>query len=123
MNAHLLLLRVTRESHNVSVAEYKARVYSSWLGQCIGNIYSLPRENRHIDQPGPDNFSNRSTASVDRLKATNGVFSDDDNGHRIHVREIDGEVHGIAVSLSEMAPGVSVGINGKSSRARCRQPV
>ena|ERR1039458_9716572 len=94
-NTLLLLLLVSAalaadKPLKISVAEYKARVYSSWLGQCIGNIYGLPHESRHIDQPGPDNFSYGSTASVDRLKATNGVFSDGDNDiEYIYVRSME----------------------------------
>jgi hypothetical protein len=62
----------------ISVAEYRARVYSFWLGQCIGNIYGLPHENRYIDQPGLEKFPYGYTGNLGRLKTTNGVFSDDD---------------------------------------------
>lgn len=62
----------------ISVAEYRERVYASWLGQCIGNIYGLPHENRHIDEPGPDTFPYGYSGNLERLKNTNGVFSDDD---------------------------------------------
>ncbi len=62
----------------ISVAEYKARVYSSWLGQCVGNVYGLPHENKYVDQPGPEKFPYGYSGNLDRLKTTNGVFSDDD---------------------------------------------
>lgn len=35
----------------ISVSEYRHKVYASWLGQCVGNIYGLPHENQYIDEP------------------------------------------------------------------------
>jgi len=62
----------------ISVQEYQDKVYASWLAQCIGNIYGLPHENKYIDEPGPVNFPYGYGGNVQRLKETNGAFSDDD---------------------------------------------
>lgn len=62
----------------ISVAEYRDRVYASWLGQCIGNIAGLPHENQHIAEPGPDKFPYGYGDNLTKIKSTNGVFSDDD---------------------------------------------
>jgi len=62
----------------IPVAEYKEKVYASWLGQIIGNIYGLPHENRHIDDPGPATFPYGYGENLEYLKQNNGAFSDDD---------------------------------------------
>jgi hypothetical protein len=62
----------------ISVAEYKSRVYSSWLGQCVGNVYGLPHENKYIDQPGLEKFPYGYMGNLGRLKKISGAFSDDD---------------------------------------------
>lgn len=62
----------------ISVKEYRDKVYASWLGQCIGNFVGLPHENRHIENPGSDSFPLGYTGSINRMKAVNGAFSDDD---------------------------------------------
>ncbi|MGE5570839.1 MAG: ADP-ribosylglycohydrolase family protein [Rhodospirillales bacterium] len=65
------------ERPRISAAEYQDKVYASWLGQCIGNIYGLPHENRYIDEPGPDSIRNH-YADLNRLQKADGCFSDDD---------------------------------------------
>ena len=62
----------------ISVEEYKGKVYSSWLAQIIGNIYGLPHENKYVDEPGPDAFPYGYGKNIERLKESNGAFSDDD---------------------------------------------
>lgn len=76
----------------ISVAEYQDKVYASWLGQCIGNIYGLPHESIYNDKPGPADFpyGYRDRASIPgrafnpdfqilrRMREANGCFSDDD---------------------------------------------
>jgi len=57
----------------ISVEEYQDKVYASWLGQCIGNIYGLPHENQYIDKPGPETFPYGYSDDDERLKETNGV--------------------------------------------------
>jgi hypothetical protein len=61
----------------ISVEEYQAKVYASWLGQCIGNIYGLPHENKYIDKPGEMKFP-YGYADLRRMASANGAFSDDD---------------------------------------------
>jgi len=64
--------------NKLPVEEYREKVYASWLAQCVGNVYGLPHENKYIDEPGPETFPYGYTRSAARLKATGGVFSDDD---------------------------------------------
>jgi hypothetical protein len=61
----------------LSVEEYRDKVYASWLAQCVGNIYGLPHECRYIGAPGPDTFP-LGYRETRRLKEANGAFSDDD---------------------------------------------
>jgi len=61
----------------LSVEEYRDKVYASWLGQCVGNIYGLPHECRYIDRPGPDQFP-LGYHETRRLREADGAFSDDD---------------------------------------------
>ena len=42
----------------ISKAEYEDKVYASWIGQIIGNIYGLPHECRYIDSHRPDSLRN-----------------------------------------------------------------
>ena len=69
---------VAQSTRQISVEEYRGKVLGSWLGQCIGNIYGLPHENDYIDEPGPENFPYGYGPNSQRLKETNGAFSDDD---------------------------------------------
>lgn len=76
----------------VSRALLEDRIYASWLGQMAGNIYGLPHENVHIDEPGPENFPYgydaleisyyqyhfASTRMTGVMRAFGGAFSDDD---------------------------------------------
>ncbi len=62
----------------ISADDYYNKVYASWLGQCIGNIYGLPHENQYIDEPGPENFPYGYTGNLEQLEEANGAFSDDD---------------------------------------------
>lgn len=62
----------------ISANELKDKIYASWLGQIIGNIYGLPHENAYIEEPGPEHFPYGYSENIDRLKSINGAFSDDD---------------------------------------------
>ena len=76
----------------ISENELYDRIYASWLGQLAGNIYGLPHENIHIDNPGPNNFPYGydfldipyykshfgTTKMTGVMKAYGGAFSDDD---------------------------------------------
>jgi len=63
--------------YKISVEEYHQKVYGSWIGQIIGNIYGLPHENAYINEPGPDNFP-IGYLDLSRMQKVNGAFSDDD---------------------------------------------
>ncbi len=63
----------------ISVAEYRDKVYASWLGQCAGNIYGLAHEQKYFHEPGPDRFPlGYGGRGAQRMKSLNGAFSDDD---------------------------------------------
>lgn len=62
----------------ISLDEYRSKVLGSWLGQCIGNIYGLPHENRYIDRPGPERFPYGYGSNLKSLEKIGGAFSDDD---------------------------------------------
>jgi hypothetical protein len=64
--------------YKISVEDYRQKVYSSWLGQLVGNAYGLPHENKYIDEPGPETFPFGYTSKLAQLQEVNGAFSDDD---------------------------------------------
>ncbi len=70
--------QIQAEEIRIPRKDYEDKVYASWLGQCVGNIYGLPHENRYIDEPGPENFPYGYGPMVEELRKANGVFSDDD---------------------------------------------
>lgn len=86
----------------ISVEEYRDKVYGSWLAQCIGNIYGLPHENRHIDEPGPDAFPYGYGRNLEALKRINGVFSDDDTDIE-YMYLLAMERHGPEPTLAQLA--------------------
>ncbi len=65
------------DPRKIALEEYRSKVYASWLGQCIGNIYGLPHENRYIEKPGPMTFP-YGYKDLLRIGDANGAFSDDD---------------------------------------------
>lgn len=62
----------------IGVQDYRERVYASWLGQIVGNIYGLSYEFQFIDEPGPDRFPYGFGVSLQRVEEVDGAFSDDD---------------------------------------------
>ncbi len=66
-----------QEMRKISAVALEDKIYASWLGQCVGNIYGLPHENRYIDEPGPDEFP-LGYYDLSRLEKNDGAFSDDD---------------------------------------------
>lgn len=80
------------EMKSISADEYEAKVYASWIGQIIGNIYGLPHENQHVDKPGadrfpygyeienpdPDDFEHGYGSRLPHVREVDGAFSDDD---------------------------------------------
>jgi len=86
----------------ISVEEYRDKVYGSWLGQCIGNIYGLPHENDYIDEPGPEKFPYGYGSNAERLKQTSGAFSDDDTDIE-YMYLLAMEKHGPEPTLAQLA--------------------
>ncbi|MCX6620866.1 MAG: DUF1349 domain-containing protein [Acidobacteria bacterium] len=77
--ASLILWQASAAPPRISIAVYQDKVYASWLGQCVGNIYGLAHEQKYFQQPGPDNFPlGYSGWGAARMKQVNGAFSDDD---------------------------------------------
>ena len=101
MLAALNLPAQDREARRIAVKEYRDKVYGSWLGQCIGNIYGLPHENRHIEEPGPPSFPYGYGRNLEALKRINGVFSDDDTDIE-YMYLLAMEKHGPEPTLGEL---------------------
>lgn len=59
----------------IAVADYQDRVWASWWGQIVGNIYDLSYELRFLEEPGPDAFPCGYGPSLARVLS--GAFSDD----------------------------------------------
>jgi hypothetical protein len=64
----------------ISAEDYYDKVYASWVGQLIGNMYGLPHENVYVDEPRPDSLSEFKYRGwpLDRMREVGGAFSDDD---------------------------------------------
>ena len=72
----------------IGVKEYQDKVYASWIGQMVGNIYGLVHENMYIEEPGPEDFPYgydykpipffNGIYATDYFKEHPGAFSDDD---------------------------------------------
>ncbi len=86
----------------ISVADYQDKVYASWLGQVIGNIYGLPHENAYIDAPGEENFPYGYSDNLEWLREINGAFSDDDTDIE-YMYLLAMEEHGIEPTLKQLA--------------------
>lgn len=66
------------QTKTISSSELEDKIYASWLGQIIGNIYGLPHENLYVDNPGPENYPYGYGWGMNHMKEVNGAFSDDD---------------------------------------------
>ena len=86
----------------IAVADYRERVYASWLGQIVGNIYGLAYEFRFIEAPGPDEFPYGFGTSLDRLREFDGAFSDDDTDIE-YMYLLQMERHGIEPTYRQLA--------------------
>ncbi|MDZ7724228.1 MAG: ADP-ribosylglycohydrolase family protein [candidate division KSB1 bacterium] len=76
--AVILLLNCGTKKIQIPVEDVENKIYASWLGQIVGNIYGLPHENAYIQDPGPEEFPYGYRDNLDRLEQINGAFSDDD---------------------------------------------
>ena len=86
----------------IAVRDYQERVYASWLGQIVGNIYGLSYEFRYIDEPGPDVFPYGFGESLQRVEVVDGAFSDDDTDIE-YMYLLQMERHGIEPSYRQLA--------------------
>lgn len=75
---NVLIAQSENRNQKISREVLWDKIYASWLGQMVGNIYGLPHENQYIDEPGPDNFPYGYTKNLKALEKNNGAFSDDD---------------------------------------------
>jgi ADP-ribosylglycohydrolase len=85
----------------ISAEELNDKVYGSWLGQIIGNIYGLPHENAYIDEPGPENFPYGYGRNLNRLIESKGAFSDDDTDIE-YIYLLTMEKHGFEPTYAQM---------------------
>jgi hypothetical protein len=87
----------------LSSEDYSDRVYASWLGQMIGNIYGLPHENVYIDEPRPDELSEFAYRGwpLDRMREVDGAFSDDDTDIE-YMYLLQMEKHGIEPTYAQL---------------------
>lgn len=61
------------------LAEYRRKVYASWIGQCVGNMFGLGYENVYLDEPMPEGETPEWKEWVlDLVRQADGAFSDDD---------------------------------------------
>jgi len=62
----------------ISMAEYEDKVYASWLGQCIGNLYGLPHASKYKDEPRTEPITDWSPEISASIRKFNGAYSNDD---------------------------------------------
>jgi ADP-ribosylglycohydrolase len=86
----------------ISIPEYRDKVYASWLGQIVGNIYGLSYEFRFIEEPGPDDFPYGFGVSLERVRKVDGAFSDDDTDIE-YMYLLQMEKHGIEPGYEQLA--------------------
>jgi len=73
-----LSLAEGKQELRIKVTDYEDKVYASWLGQCIGNMYGLSHEWQYMDEPRTKPISGWDEKILNRIRETNGGFSDDD---------------------------------------------
>ena len=66
------------ETRRIRLAEYEDKVYASWVGQCIGNMYGLAHEWKYLDEPRTDPIEGWDAGILERIHQAGGAFSDDD---------------------------------------------
>lgn len=73
-----LSLNAQSGTRKISRTQLYNKIYASWLGQLVGNIYGLPHENAYIEKAGPSDFPYGYGPNIKALKENDGAFSDDD---------------------------------------------
>ncbi|GHU58085.1 hypothetical protein FACS189411_12900 [Bacteroidia bacterium] len=92
---------VVSQTKQIPVDILEDKIYASWLGQIIGNIYGLPHENAYIDKPGPETFPYGYGRNLERLKELNGGYSDDDTDFE-YIYLMSMEKYGIEPSYAQL---------------------
>ncbi len=95
----------------ISASELEGKIYASWLGQCVGNIYGLPHENIYIENPGLDDFP-LGYYDLSRLEKNNGAFSDDDTDIE-YMYLLAMEKYGTEPSFAQLADSWKYHVRGK----------
>ena len=95
-------IEIERPMVRLSKQEYEEKVYASWLGQIVGNIYGLSYEFQFIDEPGPDDFPYGYGVSLERVREVGGAFSDDDTDIE-YMYLLQMEKHGIEPTYEHLA--------------------
>lgn len=67
-----------RPERRIPLVEYKDKVYASWLGQCVGNMFGLPHEFQYNDEPRTEPITGWHERALERIREADGAFSDDD---------------------------------------------
>ena len=104
----------------IPVEVYEEKVYASWLGQMVGNMYGLVHENQYLEEPGPDSFPygydykplpDHGMLVTKFLKKHNGAFSDDDTDIE-YMYLLQMEKHGIEPSYVQLAEAWKYHVRG-----------
>ena len=85
----------------ISALTLEDKIYASWLGQIIGNIYGLPHENAYIEEPGPESFPYGYGRNLKRLEELNGGYSDDDTDFE-YIYLLQMEKYGVEPSYAQL---------------------
>jgi hypothetical protein len=93
---------VVSQTKRISAEVLEDKIYASWLGQIIGNIYGLPHENVYIDNPGKATFPYGYGKNLARLKELNGGYSDDDTDFE-YMYLFQMEKHGVEPTYTQLA--------------------
>lgn len=66
------------EIRRIKLADYHDKVYASWLGQCIGNMYGLAHEFTYCEEPRTEPITGYEESRLKVMREVDGSFSDDD---------------------------------------------
>lgn len=97
-----LYYSVNSQTKVISEKDLEDKIYASWLGQIIGNIYGLPHENAYIDEPGPENFPYGYGRNLNTLRRMGGGYSDDDTDFE-YMYLLQMEKHGVEPTYEQLA--------------------
>ncbi|GHU58096.1 hypothetical protein FACS189411_12930 [Bacteroidia bacterium] len=93
---------VVSQTKRISADVLEDKIYASWLGQIIGNIYGIPHENVYLDNPGPETFPYGYGRNLERLKEMKGGYSDDDTDFE-YMYLFQMEKHGVEPTYAQLA--------------------